>query len=347
MSWEFYGVEQGLGNHKANWDTLNSALCNSNPFFDSDFIDNLLKHFSEGNEKLCVHTSQGGVDGMLIVKPEPWGRWTLFSPAQAQIDPLLLKDTKLLVDLLKALPGFARSLVCLSQDPLYNPIASTISGLSLITKDHAQTISVEINSSFDEYWSERPKNLRKNIRNRLHRLDGVDLSTRFVLRENPDEMVDAIARYASLESKGWKELAGTAVHLEDSQGSFYCGVMTDFAKRGRALVYELYFGDTLAASRICIASHDMLVILKTSYDEDFSVYAPGRLLLYMLLHHEFNRRRFKNIEFYTNANIDQLAWATHERMITHVKLFRNQALKSAYLWTRRLRDLLGLKHIHH
>jgi len=341
MSWQLHQLgQQGLGRHKDPWDKLNAALFDSNPFFDSDFTDSLLKYFAEGREWLCVHDSGGVVDGMLIIKPERWGKWSIFLPAQAQIGALLATDPGLVVDLVRSLPGLARSLVCFCQDPLYSPFGPLPDKLPLISVAHGPTISVALDGSFEDYWNARPRKLRQNTGRYARRLREAGVAMSLAHLDAAEAMPAAVERYGMLESLGWKGREGTAVHGDNVQGQFYRDVLTAFARRGKASVFELRFDDTVVAMRLCIASDNMLVMLKTAYDERYAEYAPGRLLLHAVLEREFNLRRFKNIEFYTHANIDQLAWATQERMIPHIKVFRDQATKTAYVWALRLREAL-------
>ncbi|MFM8332502.1 MAG: GNAT family N-acetyltransferase, partial [Candidatus Methylumidiphilus sp.] len=270
--------------------------------------------------------------GMLIAKPTSWGRWALFLPAQAQIGAVLVKDAALLPKLFDALPGLAWSLECLCQDPQYSPIQIAQDFPPLLAVDHVRTMNIALDGSFADYWAGRSRNLRHNLGRYLRRkiAAGLTLSLRQI--DSPDAMPTAVERYGRLESKGWKGQQGTAVHIDNAQGRFYCDMLTDFARRGKALVYEMHLGDSLAAMRLCILSDTMLIILKTAYDEDYAEYAPGRLLLHALLQQEFQVRRVSSIEFYTNANSDQLAWATDDRIIQHVQLFRSPTAKAAYAY---------------
>lgn len=333
--WEFHPVKQGLGPRKDAWDRLNAALCGANPYFDSGFIDNLLKHFADGDERLCVHESAGKIDGMLIVKPQAWGAWSLFLPPQAQIGALLVKDARLLAELPKALPGIAWSLDCLCQDPLYDRFKFLRGELPLVSMDHACTMSIRVDGRFEDYWQARPRKLRHNMNRYFRRLHAVGLPLRLAHLDSVADMPSAVERYGALESDGWKGRQGTAVHADNAQGRFYRDLMTDFARRGKASVYELYLGDTLAAMRLCVVSDGMMLMLKTAYDERYAEYAPGRLLLHALLAREFEQRRVGTLEFYTNTTKDQAAWATHTRMIQHVQIFRSKAIKAAYLFARR------------
>ena len=95
----------------------------------------------------------------------------------------------------------------------------------------------------------------------------------------PDAIVAAVDRYSVLESAGWKGRNGTALHPDNLQGEFFRRVMQRFAHRASARVWELWIDGQLAASRLAIGTPDMLVMLKTTYDEQLARYAPGMLLL--------------------------------------------------------------------
>jgi len=336
MNWEIHKLSNSLGHFKNDWDKLNAEVYGSNPYGDGSFIDNLLKYFGGGQEQICVHKSNGIIDGMLIIKPDAWGTWSLFLPMQTQIGCLLLKDARILHRLFTKFSGFSHSLICLCQDTLYNPWLSAEDELPLIFVDHCLTIGIDLNSSFEDYWNSRARKLRQNIGRYLRRIQDAGLSIRLDYTDKAADIPAAVERYGEIESAGWKGKEGTAVHIDNIQGMFYRDLLTDFARREKASVYELYIGNKLVASRLCIFSDTMLVMLKTAYNESFSEYAPGRIMLYALLEREFNLGRFNQIEFYTHATSDQLAWATSERMIKHVRVFRNKYLMTAYLGTRHI-----------
>jgi CelD/BcsL family acetyltransferase involved in cellulose biosynthesis len=340
--WEIHRLGQGLGIHKSAWNDLNAALCDSTPYFDSDFIENLLKHFAKGGERLCLHKNgDGTVDGMLIVEPSAWGKWSIFSPAQTQIGALLVRDARVLASLFAELPGLAWSLDCPCQDLLYEPLTGMAQELPLCSVEHVLTLSVAIDGHFEDYWRSRPRRLRQNMGRYMRRLRADGLSLRTERTSAPDDMPLAVQRYGMLESSGRKERDDTEAHIENAQDKFHGDLMADFARRGKALAYALYFNDTLVAMRLCILSDDMMVMLKTAYDERYAEYAPDRLLLYFLLAEEFERGQIGSVEFYAKAKNDEVAWATHERPVMHFQLFKSQAMKSVYILARCLRQALS------
>ena len=330
MVWELHRLNGNLDRYKVEWDSLNSELCDGNPYFSSSFIEPLLKHFGKGDERLCLYRSQDNVDAMLIVVPQGAGKWATFLPAQAQIAPIMTRDAGKLRTLIPRLSFPSIALDCLSQDPLITSLDSGDTRLPVIAKRHALTVSVSLAMTFDQYWAHRPKKLRQNIDRRMRRAHDNSSAVRYVKTSEPHQMAAAVKRFGTLESRGWKGKSGTAVDVNNVQGRFYIDVMTRFAEQSEASVYELYFDDRLVASRLAIASEHMLVMLKTTYDEGESRLAPGRLLLKLVLEEEFKVRRCRTVEFYTSANKDLIEWSTHQRWISHYLLLRNFPLRWLY-----------------
>ncbi|MDR1996240.1 GNAT family N-acetyltransferase [Azonexus sp.] len=329
MSWEFLPATTTFANHAADWDRLNNALYDGYPYFDSRFVGPLLKYFAKGSERLCLYREQGVVRGALILQPYGQGRWVIFRPVQAPVTPILVADATLLQSLLKALPGFAWCIEFHAVDPRYAPSFAQVRG-QIVISPHASTVDVVPGNGFDVYWQQRPKNLPSNISRYSNRPER-EVGT-FVLsswREQED-IADSMARFGELESAGWKEVAGTAVSMGSLQGSFYAEVLTRFAATGQAEVYEMAIAGQLAASCLLIDNARMLVILKTTYDETLSQFAPGQLLLYQLLERELAEQPQRVVKFYANATRDQAEWSAFGCAVHSVQLFRSDYAIVAY-----------------
>ncbi len=322
MGWQIIPLANELGPWRGEWDYLNSRLYGSHPFCDSRFVDALLRYFGKGSEQLCVHRTGAKIDGLLIIYSRRTGVWTQFSPDQAQTAPILIESADLLNELFSILPGRAWSIELLCQDPHFVPSALLKEKPASRLQTHALTMNVELGNSFEDYWNSRSKNLVKNMRRYQNRLQEEHGATELRIITAPECMHDAVARFGKLESNGWKAQAGTAVNIENVQGQFYAEVMTHFAETGQAKVVEYWLDDKLAASRLLLSNTDMTIIIKTAYDESLSKFAPGRLLLKDYIEHAFTEEKTSSVEFYTNATPDQLAWATGQRHISHVMLFR-------------------------
>ena len=332
--WKVYRLRDktGLGDHAADWDGLNQAGYGGHPMLDSRFISGLLRSFGTGSERLCIRYDQEQVTGMCLLRPMGLGFWSSFLPAQTQVGPTMIADCDV-QELIRALPGPAIRIDFLCNDPLLKALPESGARPNLTT-DHVLTMGVQMDGGFDAYWSERPKKLAQNIGRYQRRLETCGLPNRFAWIAEPAELGLAVTRYAQLESKGWKGKLGTAISESNAQGDFYNELMTRFGSSGNALVFESWLGGQLVASRMAVVSASMVVMLKTSYDEDFEKYAPGRLLLHYTLGALATLHPGKAVEFYTDANPDQLAWATGQRWVQHRSCFRNAGYKTLVESTR-------------
>lgn len=336
--WTVNPLEGGLGIYKEAWDKLNAELYASNPYFDSNFTEPMLTYFATGKERLCVYRKGTEIDGLVIVSPDHQAKWSLFMADQVQITPLLLRYPESLQNLLFSLPGFSLGLDIPCQDPTHSPLPGELHGLLSNPNPHAHTISVSLDGNFKEYLASRSKGFRYNIKKHFKKVKEAGIAIRIEQVTESKEMKAAISRFGNIEMKSWKEAIGTAMHSDNVQGRFYTDVMRNFAEMGKASAFELYFDDILVAMELCIASTSMLILLKTTHDESKSSFAPGRLLLYLLLEDQFSTKRVEIIEFYTNADINELAWATHDRWINHHLLFRNKYVRLVHQEIKQVKE---------
>jgi hypothetical protein len=83
-----------------------------------------------------------------------------------------------------------------------------------------------------------------------------------------------------------------------------------------------------------------LITLKTTYNESFGEYSPGKLLDYLMLEHEFQLKRYSRIEFCTNAGPELIRWGTSTRPVSDITVYRSEF---AHRLSRFYSKLKGLK----
>jgi hypothetical protein len=342
VTWEFHPAQAAFTKYKADWDRLNGEFYGGHPYFDSRFVGPLLKYFASGEERLCLYRVQGVVRGALILLACGGGRWATFRPAQAQITPILVADAGVLEELLKALPSLAWTIEFHAVDPRYAPVFS-LARADTIVLAHAITIGIDPGIGFENYWNQRSKNLRSNIRRYYNRVEREADAAELSILADPVSMADGVRRFGELESSGWKGSTGTAVSIDNVQGCFYAEMLANFAVTGHAEIYELEIGEQLAASRLLIGNARMHVILKTAYNETLANFAPSRLLLHRLIERKLTEHPETSIEFYTNATKDQAEWATFNCTIQNIQLFRSDSTVVVYTLLKGLkRQLAGM-----
>ncbi|MGR8932727.1 MAG: GNAT family N-acetyltransferase [Gammaproteobacteria bacterium] len=322
------------------WDRLNHRLYRAHPMLDSRFVATLLEHFGDHQVLLAVYRGDKEENSnLLLLQPRKIGVWSTFLPGQAQIAPVLCGHPSALPDLFQSLPGFPVAIEVLSQDPEYRFSIEAFSFAD--TLEHDTTISVDLSKTFDAYWQERSRKLQQNIRRYFNRLGKSNIDFKLKIYSRPDELEQALHRYGELETKSWKGAAGTAINSQNEQGRFYNDVLDRFSVTNQAEIVELHLDNQLAASRINVFNNDMLITLKTTYDENLSNYAPGRLLLYLLIEREFTLKRVQHIEFYTNATLDQLSWSTGQRTIEHLTIYRSANIQRLFRYFHQVKASLG------
>lgn len=319
--WTVAPLARSLGEHGAAWDALNARRFGNSPLLTSRFINGLLHNFGGRDDFLCRLEQAGQVEAMCILRRKSALLWASFLPAQGQLAPTMIADPAMLPALLKSLPGPVAQLDLLGNDPA---VGGVVAAAAPPTRrlNHALTITIELDGTFEAYWANRSKQLRSNFKRYEKRLLAAGLAQRFVRITSAQEMGAAVDRYTVLEGGGWKGRNGTALGCVPAQERFFRELMVDAAAHGNALVHELWFDDTLAASRLMLTQENTQVILKTGYDERFAAFAPGRLLLREVVEHAFATLPGGVLEFYTDANADQLTWATAQRWIQHATVYR-------------------------
>ena len=329
--WRTERIEGDLGPHAQAWDALARRLTGGNPMLSSSFWNALLRAAPDATVWLAIGRRAGSDDQALcLLQRQRGGQWASFLPSQAQVGPSLLPPRTDLTSLLHHLPGRGLQLDLLCIDPRCTP---DVAGPDdrVTRSSHALTMSVDLVGGFERYWQTRPRKLRENLRRYENRAESAGERLQLRVLDQPAEMPDAVRRYGELEATGWKGRAGTAVDEASGQLDFYSHLMEDLAHQGSARVLELWLGGTLVASRLLANQGRAVVALKTCYSEPHRAFAPGRLLLKRAVEHGFATWPGHQLEFYTNATPDQLAWSTGQRHVVHLTVRRNRAVAAAVL----------------
>lgn len=349
--WTTMALRRSLGAYGPVWDELNRRRFGDHPLLTTVFIEDLLQHFGNGQERLCVYRRDGAIEAMCVLRRRNPLVWTSFLPSQAQIAPTLVADATLLPLLLASLPGMAIQLDLMCNDPHVGGVLSGAAPRGHLL-NHALTMQISLAGTLEQYWAARPR-LQSNIKRYQKRLAESGVVKHQARLVDVDDMDAAVDRYAALEGAGWKGRSGTSVGSSPAQHQFYRDLLRRAAREGHALVCELWFDDRLAASRLILRQNGMYVMLKTCYDETLSDFSPGRLLLRSVIEHAFADQPGGVIEFYTDADHNQLEWATGQRWIRHRTLYRwdvTEALTlTLHAWRSNPRtpDALAVDVFHH
>jgi len=327
MTWNFHPCSRFV-EYASAWDELQTASTNT-PFLESAFLGPLLDVFGSGDEVLALHDSGGRLDVATILRPRGALRWETFQPSQLPLGPWLCAlDADLSAHmhrLMRALPGLVLGLGVTQLDPRL--VTRPLSRGSARSIDYIRTPYLEVVGSFDDYWIQRGKNLRQNVRKQRNNLKAEGIEGKLECVTEPSKVAAAIADYGNLESSGWKADTGTNIHASNAQGCFYRTMLENFCSLGRGRIYRYRFGESVVAMDLCIDNGPLVVVLKTTFDESQRQVSPSTLMRQDQFEAWWKEGRFRRIEFYGKTLEWHTRWTATERTLYHVSAYRWQWLE--------------------
>ncbi len=322
MNWQFHSAEE-LAQRSTGWDHLNER-CGGSPLLTSRFLAAALRAFGSGREKLACLGDPADPQGMAVLVERRGGVWETFQPSQAPIGFWLIRPgldlQNVLGSLIKALPGFPLMAGVSQQDP--HLLARPDDTANLRTLDYIETARMVIAGDFDSYWEQRGKNLRQNMRKARNKLEKAGLELRLECITDPEKVEEAIEHYSRMESASWKAREGTAVGLDNAQGRFYVDLLENQCRDGAGRIYQLMFNDRIVAMDLCVHAGEVMVILKTTYDDAMSEYSPAMLMHQELFKSLYDAGSFKRIEFYGKVMDWHLRFTEDKRTMYHLNYYR-------------------------
>jgi len=330
MLWTLHNLDE-FNTLAAHWDTINKSSINQ-AILDSQFIQSCLTHFSQGNEIIAFCHDQQGPLAIGVFQKIGFGRYQTFQPSQAPLGLWVVRDNKFSCELLnglkKILPGPVFLIDFLQQDTT----RINVNNLTNIHKSaYISTGKLDIPADYQEFFNQLGKNMRQNHNKIINRCakSNTDLSIKLI--NQPHEMQDVINHFARFESSGWKGEQGTAVGLNNSQGKFYCELLSNYAQQGLAEAWYYLVDQEVVAADLCIKSDNTLIILKTAYNEQFKKLSPALQLKFEIFkHHSQQQTQITTVEFFGKAMEWHKRFQSQLRDIEHFTWCSNAIISSVY-----------------
>jgi hypothetical protein len=330
-TWSFHLALDAFDQFRGRWDAVNLKQ-NNHILLDSGFVALLLSHFGTRDVMLAINEDAAN-PAMALIERRAAGIWETFQPSWAPLGLILFGDGERGADnlrsLMRSLPGYAVELGVLQQDPNCWGF-SEVDNCNWIEKsDYMQTARIPLEGTFQDYWASREDRLRKNNDRLRRRMAEKGLNVEFTITRDPASVEEGICEFGRLESKGWKAKGGTAMTADDAQACFYRAVLEYFCKRNEGMIYQLRVNREPVATDLCLIRGEMFIVLRTTYDEDWKVYAPGVLLREDIVRSLYAEGRVRNYEFYGPLMEYQLRWTRDTRTLYHLTCFRHPWIRGA------------------
>lgn len=326
MKCSVYTVDK-FADYGKQWNRLNQQT-QRQAILDADFISCLIQHFFNGSEQLVVVEQADQIYFIGFFQRCGFGRWQTVMPSQAPLGLWLAAqhqvDEALLQCIAKALPGLVLQIDLLQADSRQLQAAPAI-----YQQLYIETGNRPVPASYEDFAKTIGKNLRQNCNKAYNRAERDNDILEAKLVCSATDVAEGVLRYAEIESQSWKAKEGTALSPDNAQGKFYHDMMTTLAQREAACVWYFMVSGQVAAVDLCVIKDGNLIILKTTFNEQYSRYSPALLLKLDMLKHYADKPELgvRNIEFYGKAMDWHKRLNSDLRSVVHLSWQRTRLLQ--------------------
>lgn len=338
MSWTLTRLVPDVTAKLEIWRELAARTSPHHPMLDADYLGLVIDHMAPGRSLYWLQYAVAGhAECVGILERHGRGQWSSWHLPQLPVVPIVgapAVATGAAAGLFAALPGLAWRFKLHDVDPAYVSLPAALSGLAQSTIALHQTVTIRFDSG--DYWAARPRELQRNMARSLRKLKALAGEPRLLRLEAREQMAAVIGDHARLEQSGWKGRNGSAMHTDDPLGRFYRAVLECYTASGNTRVYQLYAGDTLLASQLCIIARRVLVTMKTACHGAHLNCSPGRVLDHLMLRELQTDPQVRTCEFCVHAGKLEQQWASEVRTLAQVEIYRGAALRNVVAGVRKL-----------
>ena len=181
---------------------------------------------------------------------------------------------------------------------------------------------IPVRGTWDDYFAQRDRKHRSNVRNRLNRLARMG-ELEFEEFSGLREAEAALEEGLRIEAKAWKGDAGTAILSRPDLHTFYKTLALRAAVRGWLRLSFLRVGTRRIAFDFSLCYKHKIYILKPGYDPEFAPYSPYNSLCYLKLRKAFDTG-ITECDFLGVSDPWKLDWTNETRPHVWFYAFQNR-----------------------
>jgi hypothetical protein len=157
-------------------------------------------------------------------------------------------------------------------------------------------------TTYEAYISGLSKNFRRSLKRARQYLDQLP-EVRFAFTQDGPDIEARFNAFLDVEASGWKGISGTgsAIKLHPDLVCFYREIIHAFSASGKVLINTLYADGNCMAAQFCLLLDETAYMLKVGYNEEFSRYAPGKLLVGKFIELCMGDSAIQRINYITDA----------------------------------------------
>ena len=257
------------------WQKLARESCFPNPFFEQWCLLPALRHFTDNQPVFLVVARHAGAFAalfpvVLLRKYRCIPYVSIWQHDHCYLsDPLLMQDVDILF-LVKILTGYFHAHWFFI--PVHAPALLATS--KYVTSSRWSRGAVLEKQEIEAHLSGVGGKSRREIRRSFKKLyENLDIK---YLEHN--DLRKGLDNFCNLEHRGWKGRTGGSILSSSSVTLFYNDMIAKIKNRESLTFQELWDGNTLIASAMRMMRGGYWYDIKTTYNENYREYGPGKLL---------------------------------------------------------------------
>ncbi len=220
------------------------------------------------------------------------------------------------------------------------------SNFDLLIKEAEPYAYVDIDRSWEEYWSQRKNSFKRELRRahrRMREIGEVTINVKTYKGFQSPGIEEALEKVFALSLRSWKREFGTAIGSIVENRNFYTRLIKIFSNKGKIELSFLEHKGVPIAGLIGIIHRDVFYPFKTCYDEKYADISPGNILLHSVLQRFFNYDGVSRVEFLKGIFAHKSKWLTGVHKKARIAIFRRSLHSKVLKFSEtHVRDWLGL-----
>ncbi len=202
-------------------------------------------------------------------------------------------------------------------------LAAEKHGIFYSLEELKQPPCLQISEDWDQYYKNRRGHFRRNLNRRMRKAEKeTGTISHKIFNSAEHNLEDWVYEGFKLESKGWKGKEGSAVLMKKGVDEFYLKIARHFNEQGQFYSSAVFLGETMVAYNFSLIFDNVFYLLKVAYDEGYSRYSPGQIMIYYILQDVFEKG-LKEFDFLGPSMPWKMEWAGTTREHYTLYLYNN------------------------
>lgn len=188
-----------------------------------------------------------------------------------------------------------------------------------------------LNNSWEELYNSLKGHFRRNLNRRVRNAEKQFTTVTHSVFNDKNMPLDSWLHDGfELENSGWKGENKSSILSKKEHTAFYLEMAQKYGEEGHFYSSKIYFGDKLVAFNYSFILKDVFYLLKVAYNQEYSKYSPGQIMIYYLLQDLF-KRGIKEFDFLGPLMSWKQDWTEKVRCQNTLYIYRN-TLKGWYTY---------------